>query len=186
MLCTRGFESLSRRYNFLYRGLTSLYQRSYGVMVSTGDSKSHDPGSTPGRTSLFCIKKNLEGWDRTTDLRNYSPPLCLLSYFEFIIWQKCHLLGSNQGPSDLQSDALPTELKRRLIYGTQITSTYGLVGYDVRLTRGRSPVRSWVGVFYGSLAQMVEHWSNKPRVMGSIPIGTILLIILFYLSANSF
>ena len=26
--------------------------------------------------------------------------------------QKCHLLGSNQGPSDLQSDALPTELKR--------------------------------------------------------------------------
>ena len=53
----------------------------------------------------------------------------------------------------------------------QRTSTYGLVGYDVRLTRGRSPVRSWVGVL-GSLAQMVEHWSNKPRVMGSIPIGT--------------
>ena len=52
-----------------------------------------------------------------------------------------------------------------------MTSTYGLVGYDVRLTRGRSPVRSWVGVV-GSLAQMVEHWSNKPRVMGSIPIGT--------------
>ena len=26
--------------------------------------------------------------------------------------KKCHLLGSNQGPSDLQSDALPTELKR--------------------------------------------------------------------------
>ena len=69
---------------------------------------------------------------------------------------------------------------------SQKRSTYGLVGYDVRLTRGRSPVRSWVGVFYGSLAQMVEHWSNKPRVMGSIPIGTILLIILFYLSANSF
>ncbi len=30
---------------------------------------------------------------------------------------------------------------------------------------------------FGSLAQMVEHWSNKPRVMGSIPIGTILLLI---------
>ena len=29
---------------------------------------------------------------------------------------KCHLLGSNQGPSDLQSDALPTELKRRLVW----------------------------------------------------------------------
>ena len=56
-------------------------------------------------------------------------------------------------------------------------STYGLVGYDVRLTRGRSPVRSWVGVFYGSLAQMVEHWSNKPRVMGSIPIGTIFYLV---------
>ena len=55
------------------------------------------------------------------------------------------------------------------------SSTYGLVGDDVRLTRGRAPVRSWVGVLYGSLAQMVEHWSNKPRVMGSIPIGTILL-----------
>ena len=54
-------------------------------------------------------------------------------------------------------------------------SSVGLVGYDVRLTRGRSPVRSWVGVLLGSLAQMVEHWSNKPRVMGSIPIGTILL-----------
>ena len=27
--------------------------------------------------------------------------------------KECHLLGSNQGPSDLQSDALPTELYRR-------------------------------------------------------------------------
>ena len=70
------------------------------------------------------------------------------------------VLGASLG--DLQDDR-------------QIRSTYGLVGYDVRLTRGRSPVRSWVGVLLGSLAQMVEHWSNKPRVMGSIPIGTIFV-----------
>ena len=60
---------------------------------------------------------------------------------------------------------------------SQKVSTYGLVGYDVRLTRGRSPVRSWVGVLFGSLAQMVEHWSNKPRVMGSIPIGTTFCLL---------
>ena len=30
----------------------SVSRRSYGVMVSTYDSKSYDPGSNPGRTFL--------------------------------------------------------------------------------------------------------------------------------------
>ena len=46
--------------------------------------------------------------------------------------QKCHLLGSNQGPSDLQSDALPTELKRLLVVDKRVAKggfdppTFGL------------------------------------------------------------
>lgn len=29
---------------------------------------------------------------------------------------------------------------------------------------------------YGSMAQSVAHWSNKPTVMGSSPIGTIFVV----------
>ena len=42
--------------------------------------------------------------------------------------KKCHLLGSNQGPSDLQSDALPTELKRLVGCLPWIPGTPGVPG----------------------------------------------------------
>lgn len=32
-----------------------LADRSYGVMVSTLDFESSDPGSSPGRTSFLCV-----------------------------------------------------------------------------------------------------------------------------------
>ena len=32
-----------------------MSDRSYGVMVSTRDSESLDPGSTPGRTFIFIF-----------------------------------------------------------------------------------------------------------------------------------
>ena len=35
------------------RGWGAIWQWSYGVMVSTLDSESSDPGSNPGRTSLY-------------------------------------------------------------------------------------------------------------------------------------
>ena len=54
-------------------------------------------------------------------------------------------------------------------------STIGLVGYDARLTRERSPVRSRDRVF-GRVAQMVEHGSNKPRVVGSSPTVTTFYV----------
>ena len=53
------------------------------------------------------------------------------------IYQKCHLLGSNQGPSDLQSDALPTELKRLLrIFepGSSVKNQYSRPQYDPKST----------------------------------------------------
>ena len=43
---------------------------SYGVMVSTQDSESCDPGSNPGRTSCFAYPDTLAEWLRRV-IRNH-------------------------------------------------------------------------------------------------------------------
>ena len=43
---------------------------SYGVMVSTLDSESSDPGSNPGRTSSFTSPDTLAEWLRRV-IRNH-------------------------------------------------------------------------------------------------------------------
>ena len=53
--------------------------------------------------------------------------------------------------------------------GWGFESLWGHFSSNVGLNPSGSPCSWWC---FGSLAQMVEHWSNKPRVMGSIPIGT--------------
>ena len=68
-----------------------------------------------------------------------------------------------------------TGIETRILHFTTI-STVGLVGYDARLTRERSPVRSRDGVL-GRIAQMVERWSNKPSVVGSSPTMTTLCLL---------
>ena len=100
--------------------------RSYGVMVSTLDFESSDPGSNPGRSSFLFAR---------------PPALCpnfpssVQQSVPVAKWIRRRFPEPKTGGSSPFRDAfLPNE------------STYGLVGYDVRLTRGRSPVRSWVGV----------------------------------------
>ena len=58
---------------------------------------------------------------------------------------------------------------------------YGLVGYDVRLTRGRSPVRFRVDV--GGLAQSVECVVSNDEAPGSKP-GFSTFFYLFRLKAK--
>ena len=65
--------------------------------------------------------------------------------------KNCHLLGLNQGPSDLQSDALPTELKRQLPSGELGPTTFECALHS-----------SWL------LSSVVEHRSRKPGVESSI------------------
>ena len=36
--------------------------RSYGVMVSTLDFESSDPGSNPGRSSFLCVAPKMRFW----------------------------------------------------------------------------------------------------------------------------
>ena len=47
---------------------------------------------------------------------------------------------------------------------------YGLVGYDVRLTRGRSPVQFRVDVVYVvPVAQWIRHLTTNQGIVGSNP-----------------
>ena len=59
-----------------------------------------------------------------------------------------------------------------------VVSIYGLVGYDVCLTRRRSPVRSWVDVFLsgcGPRGVMETRLPPKEKIVGSSPIRTIFV-----------
>ena len=53
---------------------------------------------------------------------------------------------------------------------------YGLVGYDVCLTRRRSPVRSWVDVFLARCSPrgvMETRLPPKEKIVGSSPTGGV-------------
>ena len=57
-----------------------------------------------------------------------------------------------------------------------VVSIYGLVGYDVCLTRRRSPVRSWVDVFLarcGPRGVMETRLPPKEKIVGSSPTGGV-------------
>ena len=58
-----------------------------------------------------------------------------------------------------------------------VVSIYGLVGYDVCLTRRRSPVRSWVDVFLARCSPrgvMETRLPPKEKIVGSSPTGGVL------------
>ena len=57
------------------------------------------------------VKAGIPEGTRTLNLWLRKPTPYPFGHKDIFV-KKCHLLGSNQGPSDLQSDALPTELKR--------------------------------------------------------------------------
>ena len=57
-----------------------------------------------------------------------------------------------------------------------VVSIYGLVGYDVCLTRRRSPVRSWVDVFLARCSPrgvMETRLPPKEKIVGSSPTGGV-------------
>lgn len=61
-----------------------------------------------------------------------------------------------------------------------VVSIYGLVGYDVCLTRRRSPVRSWVDVFLsgcGPRGVMETRLPPKEKIVGSSPTGGVRMVL---------
>ena len=54
--------------------------------------------------------------------------------------------------------------------------SYGLVGYDDRLTRGRSPVRFRVDVCITvPVAQRIRHLTTNQGIVGSNPTGDVFV-----------
>ena len=74
-----------------------MSDRSYGVMVSTRDSESLDPGSTPGRTFPFFF---------------------LFRWLGFWLAKNmvCSLRGLNSRPLAHKTSALPTELREHVCW----------------------------------------------------------------------
>ena len=44
----------------MYEAFIGCAECSYGVMVSTLDFESSDPGSNPGRSSFLCAASNID------------------------------------------------------------------------------------------------------------------------------
>ena len=78
--------------------------------------------------------------------------------------------GSNQGPLDLQSNALPLSY---IPYSPSLLQKCVHLYWDGTSCSNNMCVhfctQKYVLYFSGSLAQWLEHWSCKPGVGGSIP-----------------
>lgn len=81
---------------------------------------------------------------------------------------KCRHPGSNQGPSDLQSDALPTELYRRIQFVLARMSKNG------RKPAGVVHLSTDIGS-RAPVAQLAARGSHNPKVASSILVGSIVL-----------
>ena len=131
-----------------------FFQRDGGLAQSVECVVRNDeaPGSKPGFSIVFAMRTGSESGNRRGDCASYQ---CLHS-----LVVRTPLCGSGNPGSNPGAG----------IY----LCTVGLVGYDACFTRRRSRVRTsdCVLTSIGRVAQMVEHGSNKPRVVGSSPTVT--------------
>ena len=132
----------------------TILHRSGGLAQSVECVVRNDeaPGSKPGFSIVFAMRTGGDSGNRRGDCASYQ---CLHS-----LVVRTPLCGSGNPGSNPGAG----------IY----LCTVGLVGYDACFTRRRSRVRTsdCVLTSIGRVAQMVEHGSNKPRVVGSSPTVT--------------